>query len=507
MTKHNELHSPKGIEPAHKLHGNKKITISVFAPCNDTARDAYIQARIKRIAVGDLNWGVITDKAEYARRFGASKKAMRLAKQAVEAANLTLESSSSHNGELVVTGYVRDIRKLKAASGIIARVTGVDQKTIARHYHKLPKGVTVFGEQPASSKLLSTTTLAGTKDSTAQAFNPNDLMPIFNAPNNDGTGATIGIIALDGGFKLSDATDYAKFLGYTGKLKVKVVKINGATGKPDPQGADIETALDVDGSLGAPGATIIVCISVNTDTGFAQGIGKLIDLGCDIITISWGSAEANWTDDARAAMHAEFARAFAANVTVFAAAGDNDAPDSVTDGKVHTDYPASDPLVISMIGLWMSFDGKTMKIWNTGDSGSGGGVSDVSAQEDWEKVGPQVKSLNDGAIRHWVGGLSGPADPETGLWVMYGGKKGQVGGTSADGPIYAGMCALAIAARGGKRLGFFLPFIIANYANDNQLVVPVTDGNNGLDNGQGYSAQELTVGRLNWGRLIERLAA
>lgn len=502
-------HTPRGIEPAHNMHGNKKIRISVFAPCNDAARDAYIAARLQRIAAGDIDSDVITDKAEYARRFGAKPSAMRKVKAAVESCKLKVVTTNAHIGETVVEGRVSDIRKLKAEAGVIVRVTGVDQKAIARHYHKLPKGCTHFGDKPESStsKLLSTTTLTGAKDATAKAFTPNDLMPIFNAPNNDGSGATIGIIALGGGFKLSDAVAYAKVLGYTGKLKVKVVKIDGATGTPDPQGADVETALDVDGSLGAPGATIYVCISVNTDTGFAHGIGHLIDLGCDVITISWGSSESNWTDDARAAMHAEFARAFAANVTVFAAAGDNDAPDSVTDGKVHTDYPASDPLVISMIGLWLSFDGKTQKIWNTGDSGSGGGVSDAYPQEDWEKVGPQVASLNDGVVRHWVGGLAGPADPETGLVVVSGGKTGQVGGTSADGPIYAGQAARAIKARGGKRLGFFLPFVIANAASDNQLVVPVTDGDNAMSGGQGYSAQQLTVGRLNWGRLIERLAA
>ena len=245
---------------------------------------------------------------------------------------------------------------------------------------------------------------------------------------------------------------------------------------------------------------------MNSDSGFAHCIDKLIDLGADIITISWGSSESNWTQQGRDALHQEFARAFAAGVTVLAAAGDNDASDSVTDGQLHTDYPSSDPLVISMIGLWLSKDGKTFKIWNNGDSGSGGGVSDAFAQEDWEKVGLQVPSANDGVVRHRVGGLAGPADPATGVVVAYQGQTEQVGGTSADGPLYAGFLACANVAL-GKRVGFFLPFVVANAATDSQLVVPVVNGDNALTGEKGYTAPQLTLGMLNVGHLVDRLKA
>jgi len=505
------------VTPTGTVHPNTKVTFSVYAPTREKARDAYVKVQLQRIASGDLFGGRIEDKQEWTRRFGATKGAMKKAAAVVRHFNIEILERNPHTGELVCRGFVRDIKKLipnldlktgkigdieyhfreggleiNAPKGTIVRVLGLDKTPLVHSYLKFPK------DKPAVISLAATPA-----DPNVGPFTPFELMPIFNVPQNDGSGQTIGVIALDGGCNPQDAVDYARnVLKVKGKVTVKVVKIDGATGKPDPQGADIETVLDVDGSLGAPGATIYVVITVNTDAGFAHGIAKLIDLGCDIITISWGSSESNWTDQGRATLHAEFARAFAAGVTVFAAAGDNDAPDSVTDGKLHTDYPASDPLVISMIGLWLSKDGKTFKLWNTGDSGTGGGVSDVFDQEDWEKVGPQVKSLNDGVVRHWVGGLAGPADPETGLIVMYSKKTMGVGGTSADGPIMAGMCARSNKAL-GKRLGFFLPYVIANVANDNALVVPVINGNNALDGGQGYTGPQLTVGMVNWGHLVD----
>jgi kumamolisin len=500
--------------PTRSVHPNAKITFSVYAPTRTAALAAYVRTQTQRIAAGDLFSGRITSKSEFARRFGATKGAMKKAADAVRSFNIDVLESNPSSGEHVCRGFVRDIKRmipnlnlkivtvgelefrsrqgahdLATKPGVIDKVLGLDNTPLCRSYLKrLPNGV------------------ASDADPAAGPFTPFDLKPIFNVPNNTGAGQTIGIVALDGGFDPKDAAFYAKnVLKINGPVKVKKVLIDGATGTAQPQGADIETVLDVDGSLGAPGATIIVCITVNSDAGFAHCISKLVDLGADIITISWGSSESNWTQQGQDALHQEFARAFAAGVTVLAAAGDNDASDSVQDGQLHTDYPSSDTLVISMIGLWLSKDGKTFKIWNTGDSGSGGGVGN-SAQQDWEKVGPQVPSLNDGVVRHWVGGFAGPADPATGLIVAYQGQTEQVGGTSADGPVYAGMLACANVAL-GKRVGFFLPFVVANVATDSQLVIPVVDGNNALTGEKGYTAPQLTLGMLNVGHLVDRLKA
>ena len=518
---------PSGLTPVRKVNPNKKVTFSVFAPTRTKALDAYVKVQTQRIASGDLFGGRITSKSEFTRRFGATKGAMKKAKAAVEKWNIQVLASNPHTGEHICRGRVGDIQKMipnlnlkvvkvgeieyhardgahevNAPVGTFDKILGLDTTPLCKsHLVRLPE-----------SKRAQ---LAAAPNANAGPFTPFDLKPIFNVPTGtDGTGQTIGIIALDGGFNVKDATDYARnVLKVTGKITVKVKKIDGASGKPQPGGADVETILDVDGSLGAPGATIWVVIAMNTDASFAHGLDTLIDLGCDILTISWGSAEANWTAQGRAAMHQVFARAFAAGVTVYAAAGDNLAPDSVEDGKVHADYPSADELVISMIGLWLSKDGKIIKVWNSNGSGTGGGVADGADQQDWEKVGPNVASLNDGVVRHWCGGLAGPGDPETGLIVSDAGKLEQVGGTSADGPIYAGVTACVnqalSAATGGKkkRVGMYLPLLLAAMAKDSTLVTPVIDGDNAPDGGKGYTGPQLTMGILNAGKLVELAAA
>jgi kumamolisin len=518
---------PSALAPVRKVNPNKKVTFSVFAPTRTKALEAYVKVQQQRIASGDLFGGRITSKSEFTRRFGATKGAMKKAQAEVQKWNIEVLSSHPHTGEHICRGRVGDIQKMipnlnlkvvkvgdieyhsragahdvNAPAGTFDKILGLDTTPLCKsHLVRLPE----------SKRGL----LAAAPNANAGPFTPFDLKPIFNVPTGtDGTGQTIGIIALDGGFNVKDAVDYARnVLKIKGTVTVKVRKIDGASGKPQPQGADIETVLDVDGSLGAPGATIWVVIAMNTDASFAHGLDTLIDLGCDIITISWGSAEANWTDQGRAAMHQVFARAFAAGVTVYAAAGDNLSPDSVEDGKVHADYPSADELVISMIGLWLSKDGKIIKVWNSNGSGSGGGVADGAEQQDWEKVGPNVASLNDGVVRHWCGGLAGPGDPETGLVVMYSGTKEQVGGTSADGPIYAGITACAnqalSTATGGKkkRVGFYLPWLLKTIQTDKTLVTPVLDGDNAPEGGKGYTGPELTMGLLNVGRFVELLAA
>ncbi len=510
---------PTAATPVRKVNPNSKVRFSVFAPTNTAARDAYVAEQLKRIESGDLS-GRITDKSEFAHRFGATPAALKAAKRVVRKYKIDVEAVNPHSGEIQCYGYVRDVNKMipnldlsvvkigdveyrarhgahqiNAKPGVITKVMGLDNVPLARtHYRKLEPTVHLAAA-------------AGTKPLASGAFNPFDLMPIFGVQDNLGEGQTIGIIALGGGYKAQDGIDYARnVLKVKGTITVRVNLVDKAKNKPDPGGADVETLLDVDGSLGAPGATIIIAIAPNSDTGFAHGIGNLIDAGCDVITISWGSSESNWTQQGRDAMGQEFTRAFAAGVSVYAAAGDNNAPDSVDDGKVHADFPSSHPLVMSMIGLNLSKDGKKARIWNNGDSGSGGGVSDVYPQEAWEKAGIQVKSLNDGGVRHRVGGPAGPADPATGIIVSDGGKLEVVGGTSADGPLYAGFTARANVAF-GKRLGFYLPYIIANAGKNPKLVVPVTDGNNGLGGSGGYTAEQLTPGMVNFTALVAGLKA
>jgi kumamolisin len=504
-----------------KISDDTIVQFSAFVPTNAQKLSDFVANFNERIALGDLYTNRVESKTAFTHLFGAKRSAISAACDRITSCNIKLVGRpSAYNGEIRAKGRIRDIRKLvpnldlhgvdidgvtyrirsgaheiAAQPGTIVGLNGIDNVPLARpHFRKL--------ELKSGGRLVATHGAMAAGD-VAKPFSPLDLMPIYNVPNTTGKGQKIGIIALGGGWDNKDAQDYVdKVLKLKGKkVKVNVVLVDGARNRPDPGGADVETGLDVDGSLGAYDAVITIYLAPNSDTGFAHGIAKAIDDGCTIITISWGSAEVNWTAQGTAAMHVEFQRAQLKGVSVFAAAGDNLAPDSVDDGKVHADYPSSDTAVMSMIGLWLSFDGKTARMWANpndprGPSGTGGGVGNQPRQS-WETL--DQAHLDDGERRHVVGGLAYPGDPATGLIVISGGQQMGVGGTSADGPIAAGHTARANEVL-GRSLGFFLPLVAANRS---KLCRIVSEGNNAAPGGKGYDLDKIAYGMLNVGALIE----
>ena len=129
----------------------------------------------------------------------------------------------------------------------------------------------------------------------------------------DGTGQTIAIIELGGGFGQDDLDTYFAGLGLD-TPSVTAVGVDGADNVPgqDPQGADGEVLLDIEvaGAL-APKAAIVVYFAPNTDAGFLDAVSEAIhaDPAPAAVSISWGQQEDAWTAQARDAMDAAFADA------------------------------------------------------------------------------------------------------------------------------------------------------------------------------------------------------
>jgi kumamolisin len=510
-----------------KVHFNTVVTFSVFVPCERNHLDDHLNAMTSRIANGNFSAGKLAAlhgqpgmNQMFKMLYGAKPGNIARAVTRLQRANIKVQDIRQYNGEIICRGRLCDVRRLisnielhevtiggrkyrmrsgaheiAAPKGMFTALTGLDTLPLAVPHHRIlnagePSGIA----SPRADRIDS-------------AFQPLEFRPIYNLTAGTGKGQKIGIVALAGGSTPQDDIDYLHdVMGLKDKNpNIKVVLIDGATGKKDPDGADVETRLDKACALGAYDAEIIVVISQNTDAGFAHAIAKLIDLGCTVITISWGSGEPNWTKQGLDIMHVEFARAAMTSVSVMVAAGDNLSTDGIDDGMLHVDAPAADILVIPAIGLNLSKDGSKVRIWNNGDSGTGGGVSDVFDLQDWEKIGRQVASLNDGAFRHKLRGLAGAGDPQTGMKLAFR-RNGRrmlqiVGGTSATAPIHAGLIACANEVL-GHNLGFFLPF-----ANQNAATVmrAVTEGDNAPPGGKGYPAEDLTLGLVNFEALIAEI--
>jgi kumamolisin len=353
-------------------------------------------------------------------------------------------------------------------AGIVTAVLGLDDRPAARaHFRRSASGS-------------GTATFTAVQVAQAYAF----------PAGTDGSGQTIAIIELGGGFSTTDLATYFSGLGID-QPAVTAVSVDGAANSPG-QSDDAEVMLDIEvaGAV-APRASQFVYFAPNTEQGFIDAVSDATHASPvpTAISISWGQSEDTWTAQSRDAMDAAFADAVALTVTVTAAAGDSGSGDGVADGRPHVDFPASSPHVLACGGTSLVVTGGVITsetVWNdtlSGGSGAtGGGVSDVFAQPAWQSragVPPQGPSGTGGPWRG-VPDVAGNADPATGYQVIVDGKSQVYGGTSAVAPLWAALIA-RLAQGASKRFGLLHPALYRGIAPGTDVpgFRDITSGSNG----------------------------
>ena len=355
--------------------------------------------------------------------------------------------------------------------GLIESVLGIDGRPVAHTRIVRPKLA-----QPASVE-------------------PNQLGKLYDFPTGvDGTGVTIALIELGGGFRASDTAQAFQAMGLT-VPRVIAVSVDGGTNDQSGSDADGEVALDIQVAGGvAPGAEIVVYFAPNTDAGFADAISQAAHDTVNkpsIISISWGGAEAGWQSQSVTTMNSVLQEAASLGLSVYVAAGDNLATDSVTDGKAHVDFPASSPYAIGCGGTHITVSGTAITeevVWNDGTSGTGGGISDLFDVPDFQANANLPASVNGGRKGRGVPDIAGDAAPASGYVVVVDGQTEVVGGTSAVAPLWAGLTAL-ISQKATKPVGFLPDFLYASIASNAALTTQITQGDNKPTGTQiGYAA-------------------
>ena len=169
-------------------------------------------------------------------------------------------------------------------------------------------------------------------DAVASSYTPPQLGAVYRFPTGtDGTGQTIAILELGGGYAQADLDNYFQRLGIPTPT-VTAVGVDGAGNTPgqDPNGADGEVLLDIEviGAL-APQAEIVVYFAPNTDAGFLDALSRAAHAATTpvAISISWGQSEDDWTAQARTAFDQALTDAAALGVSVTAASGDDGSTD------------------------------------------------------------------------------------------------------------------------------------------------------------------------------------
>jgi kumamolisin len=375
-------------------------------------------------------------------------------------------------------GRVGHVHVPEDLAPIIEAVMGLDNRPQAQPHFRL------FGEGGGPMR-----PLAGQISYTLP-----QLAQLYDFPAGlDGSGQCIAIIELGGGYR---PTDLKKYFGHLGIALPNISNrsVDGGVNHPTtPDSADGEVMLDIEvaGAV-APGAKIVVYFAPNTDAGFLDAITSAIHDTINkpsVISISWGSAEANWTPQAMQAMDQAFQDAAAVGVTVCIAAGDNGSADGMTDGLLHADFPASSPHALGCGGTRLEGTGTTINnevVWNEGQNGgaTGGGISDVFDLPSWQ-VGANVPpSANPGGhIGRGVPDVAGNADPATGYQVLVDGQWSIIGGTSAVAPLWAGLIAL-LNQKLGQAVGYLNP-VLYPLPSSAGAFRDITTGNNDISGQNG----------------------
>ncbi len=439
-------------------------------------------------------------REEFALQYGATAHDAALVERfALDAGLLVIEASLARRS-IVVEGRVADVARAFGTEVRIFEQDGASFRgrtgdlTVPAAIAPLVEGVFGLDERPQARAHFRRAVRPAA--AAAVSYPPTEVAQAYGFPTDaDGSGQTIGLIELGGGFVQSDLDTYFAGLGISSPTVISV-GVDGGSNAPtgNANSADAEVMLDIEvaGAV-APGASIVVYFAPNTDQGFLDAITTAIhdaNNKPDIVSISWGGPESTWTSQALSNFDSAFAAAATLGVTVTVAAGDNGSSDGVTDGSAHVDFPASSPNVLACGGTSLQYNGTAIAsetVWNDGSSGgaTGGGISAVFPLPSWQQGAGVPVSVNPGgAAGRGVPDVAGDADPQTGYSVRVDGSDIAVGGTSAVAPLWA-----ALIARLNQTAKTPLGFVNASlYANPSALR-DITSGNNGsYSAGPGWDA-------------------
>jgi kumamolisin len=413
-------------------------------------------------------------REEWAERYGADPRDVEAVEQFAGRYGLKVTDVDRGRRAVTLRGSVQDV-----AAAFQARLEGrydagdggpgyrarSGALTVPSELGDAVTGVFGVDDRPQSSPKLRIAE-ASSAAADAVSYTPLQVARAYAFPTNvDGSGATIGIIELGGGFQTSDLSTYFSGLGVSTPT-VTAVPVDGGSNQPGKDtNADGEVMLDIEvaGAV-ANGAKIAVYFAPNTDQGFIDAVTTAVHdttHSPSVISISWGGPEDSWSAQARTQMDQAFSDAGGLGVTVTVAAGDNGSTDGSTDGQQHVDFPASAPHALACGGTTLHASGATISsetVWGgtANDGATGGGVSIEFALPSYQASAKVPDNVDTGKPGRGVPDVAGNADPQTGYQTLVDGSQQVVGGTSAVAPLWAGLVALLNQSLGAP-LGFANP--------------------------------------------------
>jgi kumamolisin len=463
---------------------------------DDTVRVSVI---LRRAGAESTTQGGSTQESDASRvPLGSNPADITMVEEFAHHAGLTVVENNARKRRVVLTGTADEIRKAFGADLVIYKDTATGQQfqgrkgtlAIPAELEGIVIAVLGIDRRPVAKPHFRTTHAAR---AVATSYTPPQVAAMYNFPTvGNGSGQTVAIIELGGGYKTTDLDTYFKGLKLA-TPSVTAVSVDGGKNTPGSD-ADGEVMLDIEvvGAV-ANGAKLAVYFAPNTDKGFVDAITDAVHdtRKPSVISISWGGPEDSWSVQSRNAMNAALQDAGTLGVTVTVASGDNGSTDGVGDKKLHVDFPASSPFALACGGTTLNGSGKTISsevVWNeiaNKEGATGGGVSTAFPLPGYQQSAKVPKQPQTNYVGRGVPDVAGDADPTTGYQIRVNGQNQVIGGTSAVAPLWAGLIAL-INQQLGKPVGFLNPKL---YTLSPGSFRDITSGNNDDSNLGYYKAQ------------------
>jgi kumamolisin len=454
-------------------------------------------------------------REEFARQYGANAADLDLIERLAQEHDLMVVHRSAAERLVVLKGvlgdlldaFPADLRMFHHPSGAYRGREG--EIHLPQHLLGVVTGVFGFDTRPKHKspnrrKLMAA---ASSGPGGQNGVAATDFAKRYNFPTQfqgkplDGSGQTIAIIELGGGFRTSDLKVFFQEIKVPTPMVVSISVDHAGNAPTTPDSADGEVMLDIEvaGAV-APKATFAVYFAPNNgDQGFIDAISAAVhdaQRKPSVISISWGGPEDPNDSQGIQNFHDLFVAAAAMGVTICVAAGDHGTADEDAlswDGKIHVDHPSVDDMVLACGGTQIDSNGNDV-VWNdatpfdknvSGGGGwaGGGGISTIIPVPSYQAHANLPVSIDTGNPGRGVPDIAMSA---TNYFTRVDRMEGASGGTSAVAPLMAALVALLNQAK-QKNVGFLNPFLYANVSKG--ILHDITQGTNAIANTvKGYNA-------------------